>query len=215
MARDTDDIGMYVGCTACVALVTLNEIYVANAGDSRCVLARKNQAIEMSTDHKPELPTEKSRIEKAGGFVEENRVKGILNLSRSLGDLEYKSDKSLAPELQMITASPELKKEPINNQTDFVIIACDGIWDCLSSQEAVDFVYEQFNKHKSDKKYQISKCIETMFDKIIAEDVASSGNSLRPNFRRRHWVRQHDVRCFSVQKIKNPLLLTAKFILFR
>ena len=90
MARDTDDIGMYVGCTACVALVTPHEIHVANAGDSRCVLARKNQAIEMSTDHKPELPGEKSRIEKAGGFVEENRVKGILNLSRSLGDLEYK-----------------------------------------------------------------------------------------------------------------------------
>ena len=113
MARDTDDIGMYVGCTACVALVTKDEIYVANAGDARCVLARNGHAIEMSTDHKPELPTEKSRIEKAGGFVEENRVKGILNLSRSLGDLEYKSEKSLGPELQMITAFPELKVEKI------------------------------------------------------------------------------------------------------
>ena len=175
MARDADDLGMYVGCTVCVALVTLDEIYVANAGDSRCVLARKDKAIEMSTDHKPELPTEKSRIEKAGGFVEENRVKGILNLSRSLGDLEYKSDKQLPPEHQMITAFPEFKKEKINNQTDFVIIACDGIWDCLTSQEAVDFVYEQLKENKSDKKYQLSKCIEKMFDKIIADDVASSG----------------------------------------
>ena len=49
----------------------------------------------MSIDHKPELASEKARIEKAGGFVEENRVKGILNLSRSLGDLEYKQDSSL------------------------------------------------------------------------------------------------------------------------
>lgn len=49
----------------------------------------------MSIDHKPELQQEKARIEKAGGFVEENRVKGILNLSRSLGDLEYKQDSTL------------------------------------------------------------------------------------------------------------------------
>lgn len=44
----------------------------------------------MSEDHKPELERERKRIEKAGGFVEDNRVKGVLNLSRSLGDLEYK-----------------------------------------------------------------------------------------------------------------------------
>jgi serine/threonine protein phosphatase PrpC len=50
----------------------------------------------MSEDHKPDLKTEKARIERAGGFVEENRVKGVLNLSRSLGDLEYKLDSKLS-----------------------------------------------------------------------------------------------------------------------
>lgn len=44
----------------------------------------------MSEDHKPELPGEKARIMSNGGFVEDNRVNGVLNLSRSLGDLEYK-----------------------------------------------------------------------------------------------------------------------------
>ena len=83
---------MGTGCTACSALVTPTKIYVANAGDSRAVLARKSGdksvAVEMSD--KPELDREKKRIEKAGGFVEDNRVKGVLNLSRSIGDLEYK-----------------------------------------------------------------------------------------------------------------------------
>jgi len=79
-------------------IITESEIYCANAGDSRCVLSYDGKTIEMSVDHKPELTTEKARIEKAGGFVEENRVKGILNLSRSLGDLEYKQDASISVE---------------------------------------------------------------------------------------------------------------------
>ena len=46
----------------------------------------------MSTDHKPDLASEKLRIELAGGTVESNRVDGSLNLGRSLGDLAYKLD---------------------------------------------------------------------------------------------------------------------------
>jgi len=95
-----NDIAFNAGCTACSAIITPNEIIVGNAGDSRCVLAVKKgsiyQAIDLSVDHKPDLPEEKQRIQKAGGFVEDNRVNGSLNLSRSLGDLEYKSDHKIA-----------------------------------------------------------------------------------------------------------------------
>lgn len=128
---------MGTGCTATSALITPNEIIVANSGDSRIVLAvrkgDKYQAIEMSEDHKPDNKGEKARIERAGGFVEENRVKGVLNLSRSLGDLEYKLDSKLSAADQMITAVPEIRKERISSDTAFLILACDGIWDCLSS----------------------------------------------------------------------------------
>lgn len=65
---------------------------------------------------------------------------------------------------------PEIKKEKIGSETSFLIIACDGIWDCLTSQECVQFVGELLPK-----KDKISKVIEEMFDKIIAKDVASSG----------------------------------------
>ena len=124
----------------------------------------------MSQDHKPENIEERNRIEKAGGFVEDNRVKGILALSRSIGDLEYKSDTSRTLREQMITADPDIKKEPIANDTAFLIIACDGIWDCLENQAAVDKFGELIPK-----KAKLSQVVEDVFDSIIAPDVASSG----------------------------------------
>lgn len=97
-----DDIAMGCGCTAVSAILTADKIYLANAGDSRAIVGLKEgthiKAVPLSEDHKPDNIEEKARIEKAGGFVEENRVKGILALSRSLGDLEYKQDKKLKPE---------------------------------------------------------------------------------------------------------------------
>ncbi len=69
----SDKVAISVGCTAVCALITPKEIYVANAGDSRCVVClHNNDAREMSKDHKPDNPEEKSRIEAAGGFVEDN-----------------------------------------------------------------------------------------------------------------------------------------------
>lgn len=125
----------------------------------------------MSEDHKPDLAEEKARIEKAGGFVEDNRVKGVLNLSRSLGDLEYKSDPKIKLQDQMITAYPEVRKEKIDDSA-FLILACDGIWDCLTSQEAVDTVGDLLINKKKEK---VSQVIEDVFDRIIATDVASGG----------------------------------------
>jgi serine/threonine protein phosphatase PrpC len=64
-----------------------NKLVVANAGDSRAVLCRRGQAVEMSRDHKPMDEDERARIQKAGGFVQEGRVNGSLALSRAIGDL--------------------------------------------------------------------------------------------------------------------------------
>lgn len=88
----------YAGCTANVVMITKTEIYCANAGDSRAVLSKKSKARELSTDHKPDTPSEKRRIERANGFVEESRVNGMLALSRALGDFEYKGNPILKAE---------------------------------------------------------------------------------------------------------------------
>lgn len=80
----------HAGCTANVVLITPDFIYCANAGDSRSVSCVNGQAVELSRDHKPEDPIELERITKAGSSVSYGRVNGGLNLSRALGDLEYK-----------------------------------------------------------------------------------------------------------------------------
>ena len=93
---------------------------------------------------------------------------GNLNLSRSLGDLDYKQNKKLGPEEQMITAYPEVTIENITSDINFIVIACDGIWDCLTNQECCDFISERLKK---DPKMKLSKIIEEMFDSIIASDI--------------------------------------------
>ncbi len=186
-APDPQELANCIGCTACVGLIGKTEIYVANAGDSRCVLCKSGIAINLSEDHKPDLEAERRRIEKAGGYVDENRVNGVINLSRSLGDLEYKQKKKVKPEEQMITAVPDVRVEQIENETDFLIFACDGIWDCMTSQVAVDYVKEQVAKSsfKKDATFRLSKVIENMLDHNLAHDVDSSGSSL-PHVSRRH-----------------------------
>lgn len=84
---------LQAGCTACVCLLVDKVLYCANAGDSRCVLSSNKEVVEMSHDHKPLNEEEKKRIEAAGGYVTgDNRVCGNLNLSRAIGDLEFKTD---------------------------------------------------------------------------------------------------------------------------
>jgi protein phosphatase 1G len=68
-----------------VAIIRNDELIVANAGDSRCVLSRKGRAYDLSKDHKPDLDAEKERILNAGGFIVAGRVNGSLNLARAIG----------------------------------------------------------------------------------------------------------------------------------
>ena len=167
---EANDISMRTGCTACVMSIdeTNKKIYFANAGDSRVVLCKNGVAEAKSEDHKPEMDSEKTRIYKADGWISDGRVKGNLNLTRGFGDLEYKQNKNLKPEDQMITANPDINVVDFSKDMDFVIIGCDGIWDCLTNQEACDFVSKRLKENKDIK---ISKIIEEMMDSIVATDL--------------------------------------------
>jgi protein phosphatase 2C family protein 2/3 len=129
------------GATAITCLIrNAKDVFVNNVGDSRCVASVDGRAEVLSTDHKPSDPLERARIEDAGGFVEFNRVNGNLALSRALGDFAFKKNKEKKPEDQIVSGCPDVVVRQIDEAWDFILLACDGIWDVLSNQEVVDFV---------------------------------------------------------------------------
>jgi len=129
------------GCTAVCTLITHDKrIFCGNAGDSRAVLSVKGVVKELSFDHKPQNTDEYARIYKAGGFVEYGRVNGNLALSRAFGDFEFKQNMTLPPEEQAVTANPDVTEHQLTEEDEFIVIACDGIWDCMTSQDVVSFV---------------------------------------------------------------------------
>lgn len=149
--HEVKDSAENVGTTAVCCLVQGAQMVIANAGDSRAVLSREGRAVQLSEDHKPALPRESARIEAAGSFVQEgatasgsrleHRVNGGLNLSRALGDLRYKTSEKLPPEAQSVTCVPETYLHQWQAGVDeFVLLASDGVWDCISNQQAVNFV---------------------------------------------------------------------------
>lgn len=175
-ATSQENIGLFTGCTATVCLLDFNnnKAYFANAGDSRIVTCKKGVAYPMTIDHKPDLESEKNRIYKADGWVTQGRVKGNLNLSRSLGDLEYKQNKSIKPEEQIITALPDVVVEDRLNEVEYIVLGCDGIWECVSNQEAINFVKEKIDNNINSSK--ISNVIGDLLDNICAKEVSNGKN---------------------------------------
>jgi len=160
------DHPIHAGCASICAVIIGSTLTVANAGDCRAVLCRKDGITEaMSYDHKPQNEGEKKRIDESGGFVNQfGRVNGNLNLSRSIGDLKYKQVRGLEPSAQMITAEPDIKEVTLDPEDEFFILACDGIWDCLTNEEAVQYVRDRI-----DTKTPIEVGTE-MLDEIISVD---------------------------------------------
>uniref|UniRef100_A0AAX7TYN5 protein-serine/threonine phosphatase n=1 Tax=Astatotilapia calliptera TaxID=8154 RepID=A0AAX7TYN5_ASTCA len=171
-----EEPGSDSGTTAVVALIRGKQLIVANAGDSRCVVSERGKAVDMSYDHKPEDEVELARIKNAGGKVTmDGRVNGGLNLSRAIGDHFYKRNKSLPPEEQMISAMPDVKVLTLNEDHDFMVIACDGIWNVLSSQEVVDFISEKIKPDQNGKTRALSSIVEELLDHCLAPDTSGDG----------------------------------------
>ncbi|KAJ4453622.1 putative protein phosphatase 2C [Paratrimastix pyriformis] len=119
------------GTTAAVSLFFRDHLYIANAGDTRAVLSRGGRAIRLSFDHKADQPDEEARVNALGGFVSDSRVLGTLSVSRALGDF------FLHP---YVTAEPYITVTEFSPADEFLLLACDGVWDVLSDEMACAIV---------------------------------------------------------------------------
>jgi len=144
------------GCTATMALVkpketnsnnsnekrTEYDVVFINVGDSRCILAKTDKIFVSTLDHKPSDQQEKDRIVRAGGRVSMGRVDGELAVSRAIGDAQFKGNKSLPLESQMVCSLPDIT---IHSATegDWILLACDGIFEGLTNEEVVEFINTQ------------------------------------------------------------------------
>ncbi|CCJ28712.1 unnamed protein product [Pneumocystis jirovecii] len=157
------------GCTAITALIRWEErsfttisglheirrtklLYTANVGDARAVLCRGGKAHRLSYDHKSSDWHESQRIINAGGVIINNRVNGILAVTRALGDTYMKNFVISRP----FTTETIL----IPNEDEFVILACDGLWDVCTDQQAVDICRNIYDPNVASRKlidYAISQ----------------------------------------------------------
>ena len=142
---ELEDHAVSAGCTAVAVLHVGHRLVTANCGDSRAIVGCfNNQVVPLSFDHKPVDDIERNRIVAAGGFLTEAqghfRINGNLNLSRSLGDMKYKQNLEKSPAEQILTANPDITVHELTPEDEFMIVACDGVWDVFTDQEAVDLI---------------------------------------------------------------------------
>ena len=132
------------GTTVTVALVFEDYILLSNCGDSRTLVCKNDSRKNIATeDHKPENKFEKARIlknggsvvkEKIGPFRYSHRLNGIAAFSRSLGDFRFKKEGSY-----LLSSIPDIVPTG-RNDTKFIVLACDGLWDVFTSSDVDNFL---------------------------------------------------------------------------
>ncbi|KAJ7515595.1 hypothetical protein O6H91_22G019600 [Diphasiastrum complanatum] len=159
------------GSTATVMFLRADRLIVAHVGDSRLVLSCAGKAEELSADHRPFGNSKTSlaeikRVKDAGGWVRDGRVCGSLSVSRAFGDILLKTRRKemldngvknrfwtnhfvsrLDTAADWIVALPDVNVANINQDTEFILLASDGLWDTIKSAEAVKFVTNQLKQH--------------------------------------------------------------------
>jgi protein phosphatase PTC1 len=136
----------------------VRKLFTANVGDARVVINRGGKAFRLSHDHKASDREEAKRITDSGGFVAYNRVNGILSVTRALGDHAMK---------EWVVCDPHYSEIVLNDKDQYLILACDGIWDVLTDQDAVDLI-----KDETSAQAMCEKLLKTALSKGSTDNIS-------------------------------------------
>ena len=146
-----------VGNTATVVFINNKLIYCANVGDSSCALLGKTNEF-ITVEHKCTNKNEMKRIEKEGGKIIDDRLGGILAVSRGLGDFDLKT--------KGLSCEPSIIKKLIDHNLNYCVLASDGVWDVLSPDEISKLIQ---NKKIEDMAKTI---VETAMDRGSEDNIS-------------------------------------------
>ncbi|EFC38894.1 predicted protein [Naegleria gruberi] len=111
-------------------------LFVGNVGDSRVVLCRDGKPITLTVDHRPSDSDERRRVRDAGKSIINNRISACLAVSRSIGDKTFHPG---------VISDPHTQAIRLCEKDEFMIIACDGVFDFVSEEEAVREIRDETN----------------------------------------------------------------------
>lgn len=155
------------GSTAATVILFGRRLFAANVGDSRVVLCRSGgQCVELTSDHKPSRPDEAARVRAAGGFILHKRVMGELAITRAFGDKSFKmgikamledeaeelAQNGEAKDLNapLVSAEPEIASMVLSHNDEFLLLACDGLFDVFRSQDAIALARQELIAHRGE-----------------------------------------------------------------
>ena len=132
----TDPMLAKSGCCVSGILIAPKTIYIINLGNSGTILVRNDRTSISTTAHLPSNPGEKSRIEAAGGKVENRRLDGRLKVSRAIGHFALKES-----EKHKLSSKPDVKVIPRKaEEHSYVVMFTDGVTAAMSKDELIYYI---------------------------------------------------------------------------
>jgi len=167
---------MKAGSTVAIAMITGEDCYVANLGDSEVLLGRRLgvednydfKPVVLTFKHNPDVKEEKLRIERGGGTIAKGRLYGNLAISRAMGDSEFKKPKV---EMDYISRDPYLNHVHLTEQDQFIVISCDGLYEKLNYNDIIEIVVP--NKEAGKTAAEVAEILaQTSYDKGSEDNIS-------------------------------------------
>ena len=150
------------GSCGVMAMIKNNKLIIGNIGDSRILLFKNGKLFFETVDHKLNSEKEKDRIKKSGGQIYQSQalvpisqkinlpwrvLPGRLSVSRTFGDVQAKKEKFGGKE-GVIIPCPDITEFDLDDNFDFMVLGCDGIFDVISNEQIFDIWKIVINEHK-------------------------------------------------------------------